>query len=110
MRTINTTAGPVLVEADFGRPEHVVNTSRVVEEDLTYEDAEPEVVQVLNARGWAATFEDGHHEELLFWCVLDDETIHGVLLGEDGRIDLTGGNVEKRRGFSRYTNINDRSK
>ncbi len=58
--------------------------------------------QVLAAAGWVATFEDGHHEELIFWCVLDDETVHGVLLGEDGRINLSN-NVETRPHFSGYT-------
>ncbi len=102
MRTINTSSGPVSVEADFGRPGHVVNTTAVVEENLVYEDAEPEIVQVLNAGGWTATFEDGHHEALVFWVVLDDETVHGVVLGSNGLIDLNA-DVESNPNFVRYS-------
>ncbi len=102
---INTTRGGP-AEVPRGTREstgHVINTTRIFAEDLTYVDESPEVVQVLNAAGWAATFEDGHHEELLFWVALDDETIHGVLLGEDGLVDLAQGNAETRSGFSGYT-------
>jgi hypothetical protein len=99
---LNTTHGPA--EVPRGTREstgHVTNTSRCVEEDLVYLDEESEVVQVLNAAGWAATFEDGHHEELIFWCVLDDETVHGVVLGEGGRVNLSD-NVENNPNFVRY--------
>ncbi len=103
MRTVNTTAGSR--EYDTTRPGHVVNTSRIVEEDLVYEDEEPTVVQILNADGWVATFEDGHQENLIFWCLLDDATVHGVVLGERCRVDLTEGNVEKDPGFAGYVQV-----
>jgi len=108
MRTINTSSGPVQYDP---RPGHVVNTSRLTEEDLVYEGEEPEVVQVLNAAGWVATFEDGHHEALIFWCLLDTGKMHGVILGEDGLIDLSN-NVEERPGFNGYTQTpnNDKEK
>jgi hypothetical protein len=111
MPIINTTTGAV--EVPRGTREstgHTINTSAVVEEDLQYLDEEPEVVQVLNAAGWAATFEDGHHEELLFWCVLDDETVHGVVLGEGGLVDLAQGNARTRPGFTGYTQVNNDKK
>ena len=108
MRTINTSAGPK--QYDPTRPGHTLNTSRVVEEDLIFEDEAPEIVHVLNPARCVATFEDGHHEELLFWCLLDDETVHGVALDEDGRVNLSN-NVENNPNFVRYSrgaNINDK--
>jgi hypothetical protein len=69
---------------------------------MQYLDEPPEVVQVLNAAGWAAAFEDGSRWPLVFWCVLEDDTVHGAVLGEDGLVNLTEGNVEKFKGFSRY--------
>ncbi len=102
MPPINTTGGAI------PRPEervgHTLNTSRAVEEDLTYEDEEPEVVQILNADGWVATFDDGHQEALIFWCLLDDATVHGVVLGEGCRIDLNN-SVEKDPGFAGYVQV-----
>ncbi len=97
---LNTTHGPQEVPRGTRSP---INTTAILEPpQMQYLDEPPEVVQVLNAAGWAATFEDGHHEGLLFWCLLDDETVHGVLLGEDGRINLSN-NVETRSGFTGYT-------
>ncbi len=98
---LNTTRGPV--EFPRGEARHINTTDILEPPKMQYVDEPPEVVQVLAAPGWAATFEDGHHEELLFWCVLDDETVHGVLLGEDGLVDLAQGNAETRSGFSGYT-------
>ncbi len=108
---INTTGGAIPRPGE--RVGHVVNTSDVLEPpQMQYVDEPPEITQVLDAVGWAAAFEDGHQEELLFWCVLDDATIHGVVLGKDGLVDLTEGNVETRRGFRRYkqANSNDKEK
>jgi hypothetical protein len=104
---LNTTTGPKEYGRD--RPGHTINTSRVVEEDLVYEDEGAEIVQVLDAAGWAAAFEDGHHEALIFWCLLDDETIHGVLLGEDGLVDLSN-NAETRPGFDGYAQTTNNDK
>jgi hypothetical protein len=108
MMVLNTTHGPQEVPRGTRSP---INTTSLLEPpQLQYLDEPPEVVQVLNAAGWAATFEDGHHEELLFWCLLDDETVHGVALDEDGRINLSN-NVENNQNFVRYSrgaNINDK--
>ncbi len=111
MRTINTTSGPVLVEADSGRPGHVVNTSRVVEEDLTYLDEAPEILAVLPGTGWQAVIGE-ERVHLVAFVALDSGKMHGVAIGEDGRIDLTDGNVEELAGFTGYeqTNINDKEK
>ncbi len=101
---LNTTRGGP-AEVPRGTRSHV-NTSDILEPPkMVYEDESPEVVQVLNAAGWAATFEDGHHEELIFWCVLDDETVHGVALDEGGRVNLSD-NVETRPHFSGYKQNN----
>lgn len=97
---LNTTNGPVTVPR--GAREHV-NTSAILEPPaMDYLDEPPEITKVLNAGGWAAAFEDGHQEELLFWCVLDDATVHGVVLDEDGLVNLAEGNVEARDGFRGY--------
>lgn len=108
MRTINTTSGPV--EVPKGAREHVVNTSDILEPpQMQYVDEPPAVEQVLNAAGWAAIFEDGHREDLIFWCVLDDASVHGVVLGRDGLIDLTE-NAEDLDGFQKYGQANTNHK
>ncbi len=104
---INTTAGPVSVDPD---PPRHINTSRVTEEDLTYLDEEAEIVHVLSARGYAATFEDGHREDLVFWVVNGEGEVFGATLNDDGRVDLVEGNVEDRKGFVRYERTNDKEK
>ena len=106
---LNTTSGPAAVPK--GIREHVINTSDVLEPpQMQYLDEPPEISQVLNAAGWVAMFEDGRQEKLVFWCVLDDATVHGVVLGEDGLVDLTEGNVEKLSGFLRYEQVNTTDK
>ncbi len=106
MRTINTTSGPVLVEADSGRPGHVVNTSRVVEEDLTYVDEEPAILAVVSAGDWCALIAD-EAVPMPVWVVLDDASMYGVVVGVDGCIDLTA-DVEKHPNFSGYKQANNR--
>jgi hypothetical protein len=101
MRTINTSSGPVSVEADFGRPGHVVNTTAVVEENLTYVDESPEILTVLPAGDWCAVIE-GVAVPMPVWVVLDDASMYGVVVGVDGCIDLTTGNVEELDGFTGY--------
>ena len=102
---LNTTSGPR--ETPKGTREPVINTSDILEPpQMQYVDEEAEIEQVLNAAGWAAIFEDGHREDLLFWCVLDDASVHGVVLGKDGLIDLTE-NVEKLDGFTGYEQANN---
>ncbi len=102
---LNTTRGGP-AEVPRGTRSHINTTDILEPPKMQYVDEPPEVVQVLAAPGWAATFEDGHHEELIFWCVLDDETVHGVVLGEDGLVDLAQGNAEKHPGFTGYKQNN----
>ncbi|MBA3290247.1 MAG: hypothetical protein H0U17_01995 [Actinobacteria bacterium] len=102
-RTINTTNGPVAVDPD---PPRHINTSRIVEEDLTYTDEPAEVVHVLSAVGYAAVFEDGHREDLVFWVVDDEGEVCGVTLNDEGRADLAS--VEGREGFVRYERTSDK--
>jgi hypothetical protein len=99
---INTTAGAI------SRPEeragHTLNTSRAVEEDLTYEDEEPEIISVLPATGWTAVIgEDA--VPLVAFVGMDSGRMYGVVVGEDGRIALTE-SVEDSPGFTRYEQAN----
>ena len=103
---LNTTRGPV--EYDRSRPGHVVNTSRVVDEDMRALDEEAEIVHVLSAMGYAATFEDGRREDLVFWVVDDEGAVFGATLNAEGRADLAS--VEDRPGFVGYEKINDEEK
>lgn len=102
---LNTTNGPREYDPG-GRPGHVANTSRVLEEDLEYQDEEPEILAVLPADGWRAVVGDAG-VPLVVWVARDDAKMYGVGVGEDGRIDLTGGNVEERSGFLRYEQANN---
>ena len=105
-RTVNTTTGPV--EVPRGTREHVVNTSRAVEEDLDYLDEEPEIVSVLRGTGWQAVVEE-QRLPLVAFVALDSGKMYGVAVGENGLIDLTD-SVEQDPGFSGYEqdNINDK--
>jgi len=71
---LNTTNGPVEKEL------HRINTSRVVDEDLLYEDEPPEILAVLPGGVWHA------------------------------RIGDEAGDVEKHSGFVRYEQINNNDK
>jgi hypothetical protein len=102
---MNTSTGPVVVNPD---PPRHINTSRVVEEDLTYLDEEPEIIGVLPASGWHAVVA-GEPVALVAFVALDDASMYGVAVGEDGKVDLVEGNVEKRS-FVRYERINDKEK
>ena len=96
---INTTSGPV--EVPKGTREHVINTSRVMEEDLVYTDEEPEILAVLPGAGWCALV-DGNAVPLVCFVALDDGRMYGVPIGKNGRVDLIDGDVEKHSGFLRY--------
>jgi hypothetical protein len=98
---LNTTSGPIPVP---GREptRHHVNTSRVVEEDMTYLDEEPEILSVLPAGDWQAVV-NGQHIPLIAFVAMDSGKMHGVVVGPDGRVDLTEDNVETYAGFSSYT-------
>jgi len=103
MRTINTTGGPV--EYDRSRPGHVVNTSRVTDEDMAYEDEPPEIISVMPAGDWRAVV-GGEELALVAFVALDDGRMHGVVAGDDGRINLTE-DVEKLPAFSGYVQTNN---
>ena len=95
---LNTTRGPV--EYDRSRPGHVVNTSRVTEEDMQILDEEPEIVSVVPAAGWCAAVGE-KLVALIAFVALDDGKLYGVVVGPDGRVDLTN-SVEQHRGFTGY--------
>jgi hypothetical protein len=108
LRTINTRDGPK--QYDPTRPGHTLNTSAVVEENLTYVDEAPEILAVVSAGDWCALIAD-EAVPMPVWVVLDDASMYGVVVGVDGRIDLSN-SVETRPGFTGYeqTNINDKEK
>ena len=83
--TLNTTNGPV--PNPHHHPTHVVNTSRVVEEDLIAEDEAPEILAVASATGWHAEMKDGSTVPLLVFVVTDEGEMYGTIVGENGRID-----------------------
>ncbi len=85
----------------------MTNTTRILEEDLVYEDAEPDILAVLPGGGWSAVV-DGDAIPLVAWVALDDASMHGVALDEGGRVNLSN-NVEKHPGFTGYkkTSTND---
>ncbi len=95
---LNTTRGPV--EYDRSRPGHVVNTSRVTEEDMQILDEEPEIVSVVPAAGWCAAVGE-KLVALIAFVALDDGKLYGVVVGPDGRVDLTN-SVEQHPGFTGY--------
>ena len=100
MRTINTTNGPA--EVPRGTRSHI-NTSDILEPPLmTYEDEAPDILAVLPAGDWCAVV-GGVAVPVVAFVALDSGKIHGVAIGEDGRINLTTGNVEELDGFTGYT-------
>ena len=105
MRTINTSNGPVVVDPT---PHQHVNTSRVVDEDMEVLDAEPEIIGVLPATGWHAVV-GGEAVALIAFVAMDDASMYGVVVGDDGRIDLTE-DVEKHPGFTGYKQANTNDK
>ncbi len=96
--TINTTNGPR--EYDPARPGHVVNTSRILEEDLVYEDEEPAILAVVSAGDWCAVV-GGVAVSMPVWVALDDGSVYGVVIGKDGLLDLLD-SVERFPNFVRY--------
>lgn len=108
-RIVNTTNGPEPRDPDLRRG-HVVNTSRILEEDLQYVDEDPaEIIAVLPAGGWTAALEgeDGLRRIALLvaWVAQDSGRLYGVTIGNDGRIDLVEGDVEKIPGFVKYEQV-----
>jgi hypothetical protein len=102
---MNTSNGPVVVDPT---PNQHVNTSRVVEEDLAYTDEDPEIIFVLPAAGWAAVVGD-EVVDLVAFVALDSGRMYGVVVGEDGRIDLTE-EAEKHPAWSGYVQTNNEPK
>lgn len=100
---INTTSGP----RPKGDPNgHVVNTSRIVEEELVYTDEEPEILSVMPGTGWHAVVE-GEAVPLAGFVAMDSGRLYGVVVGEDGRVDLVENDVEKQDGFRGYAQTNN---
>jgi hypothetical protein len=100
---LNTTSGPKQIQK--GTREPVINTSRVVEEDMQYLDEEPEIISVIPARGWHALIDVGESLQpvrLVAFVALDTGRMYGVALDGERHIDLVEGDVEKRPGFARY--------
>ena len=106
MRTINTTRGPK--QYDPTRSGHTLNTSRVVEEDLIFEDEEPAILAVVSAGDWCALIAD-EAVPMPVWVVLDDASVYGVVIGEAGLLDPLD-SVETRPGFTGYTQVNNDKK
>ncbi len=99
MRTINTSGGPK--QYDPARPGHVVNTSRLLEEDLVYEDEGAEIIAVLPGGSWCAEIA-GEAVPLVVFVVLDDASMFGVAVGSNGLIDPLD-SVENNPNFVRYS-------
>jgi hypothetical protein len=88
--------------------ERVVNTSRVVEEDMEYLDSD-EVLHVIPGHPWVATFKDGTELPLVAWAISESDKGHGVAVSysETGtpRLDVSE-SVAGLPGFVRYEKRN----
>ncbi len=78
----------------------MVNTSRVVDEDMVYEDEEPEIIAVLPAAGWCAAVGEAL-VPLVAFVALDSAKLYGVAVGNDGKVDLED-NIEDAVDFNGY--------
>jgi hypothetical protein len=104
MPIINTTTGAV--EVPRGTRSHI-NTSAILEPPLmTYEGEEPEILAVLPGGSWYAVI-GGEGIPLIAMVALDDASMYGVVIGENGRIDLTD-SVEQHPHFTGYKQANNR--
>jgi len=97
---VNTTDRPREVPDGGEGARFVVNTSRVLEEDLEYVDEEAEVAFVVPTGPWCALV-DGDEVPLVCWAVLDSGEVYGVVVGEDGKVDVNN-SVEELDGFQTY--------
>jgi hypothetical protein len=104
---INTTDGPR--EVPRGTRSHVNTSSLLEPPDLVYEDEPAEILAVLPGGSWCALVGD-EAVPMPLWVALDDGSVYGVILGEDGRIDLTDGNAEECSGFSGYVQTTNTDK
>jgi hypothetical protein len=97
---VNTTDGAR--EATPIRP-HVVTTE--IFDSMEYTDEGPDVVAVLPADRYAAEFEDGSLQPLLFWVVQEDGATYGVAFPSgDAEIDASE-SVSDVEGFVGYRKI-----
>jgi len=103
---LNTTNGPRNVDPN---PHRHIATTRIYEEDMRYEDEEPEIISVLPAVGWCAVI-GGKSIPLVAFVALDDARMHGVAVGADGRINLTEDVETLPAGFSGYVQTNNEPK
>jgi hypothetical protein len=98
---INTTSGSRANAGPLPSSQRVINTSRVVEEDLEYVDEGAGIEFVLPGGSWVAEFEGGRREPLVFWAVLDDGRAYGVVLGRDGKVNAHD-DVSRQEDFKTY--------
>jgi hypothetical protein len=105
---LNTTGGPK--PRGVENQHRYVNTSRVMEEDLVYEDEAPEIIAVVSAAGWCTVLEaEGDIRRivpLVAWVASDSGRMYGLALGETGRLEVIDNDVEKRDGFVGYEQAN----
>jgi len=78
----------------------------VVEEDLEYTDSN-EVLHIVSASGWCATFKDGREEPLVGWAVLENDRAHGFIVAgrSGGPVIDASADVSKEPGFTGYKYI-----
>jgi len=75
---------------------------------MTYENEEPEVLDVVSAGDWCAEIE-GVAVPMPLWVALDDGSVYGVVIGKDGLLDPLY-SVEKHPGFTGYTQVHNDKK
>jgi len=107
MKVMNTSSGPVSVDPE---PPRHINTSDILEPpQMVYEDEEPEIVSVVPAADWCAVVGEAL-VPLVVFVAMDDGKLYGVVVGPDGRVDLTEGNAEDIPGFTGYIQTNNEPK
>jgi hypothetical protein len=83
-------------------PGHTINTSSIVEEDLSYiDDPDPVIGQVIPAENYFAVIVyEGEYRAvpLRRFTVYDNGTLFGVTAAEDGEVDLES-SVDEVEGF-----------
>jgi hypothetical protein len=105
---LNTTNGAV--EAPRGARSYVNTTSLLEPPEMRYSDESPEIIAVVAGGNWCALVE-GVAVPMPLWVALDDGSVYGVVIGEDGLLDPQV-SVETHPHFSGYThgNFNDKEK
>jgi hypothetical protein len=95
---LNTTNGAV--EVPRGTRSYVNTTSLLEPPEMRYSDESPEIIAVVAGWNWCALVE-GVAVPMPLWVALDDGSVYGVVLGEDGLVDLYN-SVENNPNFVRY--------